>query len=270
MLAKCKELIRFIQDLIASRNIILELSRNDFKVKYTGSYLGIIWAFVHPIITILVFWFVFQVGFKVGPVEKVPFILWMICGQIPWFFFSEAWNNATNCLYEYSYLVKKVVFRVSILPIVKILSSLYVHLFFICFIFLMFGIYGYSPNIVNIQVLYYLFATIMLVVALSWVTSAVVLFLKDATQIIAIILQFGFWLTPIFWSYKIVPTEYRYLLKLNPMFYIVEGYRDTFINHVWFWKHYNQTMYFWIITIGLFISGALFFRRLRPHFSDVL
>lgn len=270
MLRKFREFIYFIRDLYTQRQLILDLAKNDFKVKYAGSYFGITWAFVQPIITILIFWFVFEVGFKSQPISKVPFILWLICGMIPWFFFSESWGSATNCLHEYSYLVKKVIFRVSILPIVKIVSALFIHMFFICFLFLMFLLYGFPLQVINIQVVYYLFSTIMLVVALSWFTSGLAVFFRDTVPAMSIIIQFGFWLTPIFWNYEVLPEGYLKFFKLNPMFYIVQGYRDTFIDYVWFWHRYNQTAYFWCLTAILFVLGALFFRRVRPHLSDVL
>ncbi|SHH33898.1 ABC transporter permease [Tepidibacter thalassicus] len=251
--------------------IIFELAKNDFKAKYAGSYLGVIWGFIQPIITILVFWFVFQVGFKTPPIEKdIPFILWLVCGMIPWFFFSDGFVNATNCLLEYSYLVKKVVFRVSILPIVKILSSIFVHLFFVVFIFIMFFLYGNKLSIYNIQVFYYSFSIVILLLGLSFITSSINVFLKDTVQIVSIIIQFGFWLTPIFWSYKNIPVKYVKFFKLNPMYYIVQGYRDAFINHVWFWERYNQTIYFWCLSILILTVGVFIFKRLRPHFSDVL
>lgn len=270
MINRIEDFIIFIRDIINSRKLIFKLAKNDFKVRYTGSYLGVIWAFIQPIINMLVLWFVFEIGFKSAPIEDFPFILWLICGMIPWFFFSEGISNGTNSLIEYSYLVKKVVFRVGILPIVKIISSLFVHLFFIGFIFVMFTVYGYKPSIYYIQVFYYSFALIVLLLGLSWITSSLIVFLRDTNQIVSIILQLGFWLTPIFWSYKILPDNYEKLFKLNPMYYIVEGYRDTFINHIWFWHRYNQTMYFWFITIITFIIGALLFKKLKPHFSDVL
>ena len=95
-----------IKDLLASRKMIWKLSRNDFKTKYAGSYLGIFWAFVQPIITVAIYVFVFQVGFKAAPADNgYPCVLYLIAGIIPWFFFAEALMNATNCLMEYSYLV---------------------------------------------------------------------------------------------------------------------------------------------------------------------
>ncbi len=70
------------------RKLIINLAKNDFKVKYAGSYFGVFWAFFQPIIQILIFWFVFQVGFQAGPVKGYPYVLWLIAGIIPWFFFS--------------------------------------------------------------------------------------------------------------------------------------------------------------------------------------
>lgn len=265
-----KRAIIFIKDLIKSRRLIFELAKKDLQNRYLGSYLGIVWAFVQPMVTILIFWFVFQVGFKSAPVDNLPYVLWLICGMVPWFFFSEALQGATNSVVDNGYLVKKIVFRVNLLPIIRILSSLFIHIFFIIVIFVMFIIYGYRPSIYNIQVVYYLIATIALLLGLSWITSALVVFLRDLGQIIAIVIQFGFWLTPIFWSFNIMPEKYHFIFKINPIYYIVEGYRDTFINHIWFWQHYNLTISYWVITLILFFAGMLLFKKLRPHFADVL
>lgn len=270
MLGFIRQFLTFFVDMLQSRRLIFDLAKRDFQYKYLGSYFGILWAFIQPTITIIIFWFVFQIGFKSIPIDNFPFILWLLCGMIPWFFFSEALANATNAVIENSYLVKKVVFRVSILPVIKILSAFFIHLFFIIVLVFIFLIYGYRPSIYTLQVIYYLFATFVLVLGLSWITSALVVFLKDVGQIVAMLLQFGFWITPIFWSLKIVPQSYHGVFKLNPLFYIVEGYRDTFIYHKWFWEHTHQTPYFWGVTLLLFITGAAVFKRLRPHFADVL
>lgn len=260
----------FLLDIFKSRRLIFELAKKDLKNRYLGSYLGIIWAFIQPMVTIFIFWFVFQVGFRSAPVDNFPYVLWLVCGMVPWFFFSEGLQGATSSITDNSYLVKKVVFRVSSLPIIRIFSALFIHVFFIVVIFAMFFIYGYKPSIYNLQVIYYLIATISLLLGLCWITSALVVFIRDLGNIIAILIQFGFWLTPIFWSFKIMPEKYHFILKLNPIYYIVEGYRDTFINHIWFWQHYNITISFWLITLTLLFIGVFLFKRLQPHFADVL
>ncbi len=116
----------------------MSLAKNDFKTKYAGSYLGITWAFVQPIITVLVYWFVFQVGLRSGNIGNFPFVLWLVAGLVPWFFFQDTLNGGTNAHIESSYLVKKVVFKISVLPIVKAVSALlYMHfLWLLCWCFI--------------------------------------------------------------------------------------------------------------------------------------
>jgi len=260
----------FFTEIIKSRKLIFELAKNDFKKHYLGSYLGVVWSFVQPTSTIAVLWFVFQVGFRTAPVNNFPFILWLISGLVPWFFVSEVLAQGTNSVLENGYLVSKVVFRVSTLPIVKIISALLVHLVFIVFMFLMFLFYGYRPTIYYLQLIYYVFAAVILLLGITWLTSSLVVFLRDIGQLVSVTLQFGFWITPIVWSYQTVPQKYLPILKLNPFYYLVEGYRDTFVYHRWFWEHAYLTAYYWCITLILFAVGAMVFKRLRPHFADVL
>ncbi len=263
--------LNFITELWSRRQMIQELTVRDFKSKYLGSYLGMLWAFVHPTIYIVILWFVFQVGFKSKPQADYPFVLWMMCGIIPWFFFSECLQSATNSILDNSFLLKKVVFSIGMLPIVKILSALIIHSFFIVIIFIMSMLYGYSPDLHYLQVFYYLFAAIVLLLGLSWLTSSLIIFMRDIGQLVSMVLQFAFWLTPIFWSAKILPVKYANLIKLNPVYYLVEGYRESFIYKVWFWEgHYILSLYYWIVTGIIFVVGAVVFRRLRPHFADVL
>lgn len=260
----------FVRDLFRSRELLFELTKRDFKARYLGSYLGLLWAFVQPSITILVLWFVFQVGFKAQPVDDFPFILWIMCGMIPWFFFADSLAGATTSIMDNSFLVKKVVFRVSILPIVKILSALIIHVFFIGILFAVYFIYGYEVSIYHVQIVYYLLAIIILNLGLSWATSSIIIFMKDMGQIVSVLLQFGFWLTPIFWSIKMVPIKYQIFIKLNPIYYVIEGYREAIIYHRWFWENMIMTVYFWAIALSVFICGALLFWKLKPHFADVL
>jgi lipopolysaccharide transport system permease protein/teichoic acid transport system permease protein len=264
------EIAYFIKDIVKNRAVFKSLVVNDFKQRYLGSYLGILWAFIQPLITVLIFWFVFQVGFKAQPVSDVPFILWLVAGMFPWFFFAEALSNATNAIMENAYLVKKVVFKVAFLPIIKIISALLVHLFFIGLLYLLFLLYGYGFSLYWLQIFYYLFATIVLVLGISYFTSSVVVFFRDMGQLVAMLLQFGFWMTPIFWSIEIIPAKYQWFLKLNPLYYIVEGYRDSMIHHVWFWERPLLTLYFWVVALGMLWLGFSTFRRLKPHFADVL
>ena len=97
-------------------------------------------------------------------------------------------------------------------------------------------------------------------------------FFKDLGQIVNIILQVGIWVTPIMWnidSAQFSPTVIK-ILKFNPMFYIVQGYRDSFINQKWFWEYPTMTLYYWIFAMVVLLLGIRVFRKLRTHFADVL
>lgn len=263
---------KMIHEAVQNRKMIRKLAKNDFVTKYAGSYLGILWAFVQPVITILLYWFVFQVGFSTRDVGDYPFVLWLSAGMIPWFFFSDAWNGATGSLLEYSFLVKKVVFNVGILPVIKIFSAFCVTFFFHVFVIILFALNGYVPTIHILQIAYCMVCTIALAWGLSYFTSSVILFVRDLGHFLNVLLQVLMWMTPIMWDISMVE-KYPWLvqiLKLNPVFYIVQESRNALFSEGWFWQDPLWTVYFWGITVLLFLAGARVFQKLRPHFADVM
>lgn len=267
-----RKLMNYIKEIISNRKLIANLSFNDFKTKYAGSFLGIVWAFIQPLITIFVYWFAFQVGLRSQDVGNFPFALWFMAGLIPWFFFSDGLNGGTNALIDYSYLVKKVVFNIDILPLVKVISAVFVHIFFIVFLLIMYALYGYYPDLYSLQILYYSLCLFLLVLGLSYITATLVVFFRDLGQIVNIILQVGVWMTPILWNIDTmqVSDTIKKLLKLNPVYYVVQGYRDALINKAGFWEHPWLTLYFWLFTLLAFFIGTRLFKKLRLHFADVL
>ena len=227
-----KDLFLFMKDIYQNRKLLLQFSVNDFKSRYAGSFLGILWAFINPVFTVLIYWLVFGFGLKAAMTDgKYPFIVYLITGMIPWFFFSDAFTSTTLVFREYTYLVKKVVFNIRILPTTKILSNL---------------------------------------TGLTWLTASIQPFLPDIMQLITIVLQLVMWTLPILWS----PSQFNpvivQILKLNPLYYVVQGYRESFLGQAWFWEHGMYTLYFWVFTLAIFVIGSAVFRRLKPHFSDVL
>ena len=118
-------------EIYRNRHLILKLAKNDLKTRFAGSYLGLVWAFVQPVVSVLIYWLVFGHGLKSGQSLDVPFLVYLVSGIVPWFYFQEVMSAGTATLLEYSYLVKKVVFNIRVLPVVKAFSALFVHLFFV-------------------------------------------------------------------------------------------------------------------------------------------
>lgn len=266
--------ISLLKEIVTRRKLIWDLAKADFKKRFVGSYFGMVWMFVQPLVTVLIYFFIFQLGFKSAPpVPGVPYVLWLVPGIVPWFFYSEALNCITGCLQEYSYLVKKVVFQVEILPVIKLISCLLVHGFFLLIMLIMALCFGKMPMATWIQILYYSFAASMLALSFGYLTSAINVFFKDMAQIVSICLQFGMWLTPIMYQENMFSGDYPWIvtvLKLNPFYYIVAGYRDSILTGNWFWERPTLTVYFWAVTLLMGFAGLKVFKRLRPHFSDVL
>lgn len=260
-------------ELFQSRHLIWKLAKNDFKKRYAGSYMGALWAMLQPVVTIAMYYIVFDkiMGNSINRgTGEIPFVLFLTAGLVPWFYFSEALNSGTNALLEYNYLVKKVVFKISVLPIIKIIAATFIHVFFVCVMLVVAVIYGYYPTIYTLQIFYYSICLFLFVLALSYTTCSIVVFFKDLSQIINIGLQIGIWVTPIMWNLNILDNKWIVILKLNPLVYIVNGYRSAVYGREWFFRDFFSTMYFWIITTVIFGIGALIFKRLKVHFADVL
>jgi ABC-type polysaccharide/polyol phosphate export permease len=260
----------FVVILFQRRYLIGEMAKRNITQQYVGSFLGFFWTFINPLVMIFILWVVFSVGFRAAPKGNVPFVVWLTAGMAMWNTFAEIINGSTGVIIRNTHLVKKVVFPLSILPVVELVSSFVTHTVLLLMLLAMIVLYGMPFSFYWLQFLYYFAAMSALALGLSWITSSVNIFARDTSQIVGVILQFGFWATPIFWDVSIMPTPVQFALKLNPMYYIVQGYRDSFIYFVPFWHHWQMTLYYWGLTGFVFILGATIFLRLRPHFADVL
>lgn len=263
-------------ELWMNRHLIWKLAKNDFKKRYAGSYLGAVWAMIQPVVTVVMYYIVFDVIMGAGDqtagarATSIPYVLFLTAGLVPWFYFTEALNNGTQALNEYSYLVKKVVFKISILPIIKVIAATFIHGFFVLIMLIIAAVYGFYPTIYTIQIFYYSACTFIFVLALCYSTCAIMVFFRDIAQIINILLQIGMWATPILWNVASFDPKVQMYIKINPLVYIVEGYRSAVCEQQWFFEDFYSTMYFWIFTVVLFGIGCLIFKRLKPHFADVL
>jgi len=249
--------------------IFFELLKQDIKERNLGSLFGIFWSFFVPLITIIIMWVVFQYGFKKNNIDGYPYSIWYLAGIIPWFYFADAFMQATNSIRSKSFLIKKTKFNPLYLPVIKIISNLIIYSVLILFLIFLYLYYGYKIDLYVLQIIYYLICLVIFLFAISLITSSLILFVKDVGEIVAILIRFGMWVTPIFWSIKMVPEKYRWIFNLNPVYYVIEGFRDALLYKIWFFEK-STTIIFWIITIILLCVGIIVFKRLKEHFGDVI
>jgi ABC-type polysaccharide/polyol phosphate export permease len=265
-----KSFFYFIKLIFLQKHLIISMARREVATQYVGSLLGFIWTFVNPMAMIFVFWVVFSLGFRLKPTNNVPFVVWLTAGMAAWFFFADIINGSATVVNANAHLIKKTLFPSQILPVIKIIACLITHLVFL-FVLIILIIFQKMPfSFYYLQFLYYLFCMIIFALGLGFTVSALNPFIRDVSQIVGVAIQIGFWATPIFWDLGMMPPKIQTIIKLNPMYYIVQGYRESFIYFLPFWRHPYQTLYFWFIAVIIFIIGAFVFKKLKPQFADVL
>ena len=246
------------------------MSKHDLISRYIGTFGGPFWAVIHPLATVIIYWFVFSFGFKaVGP-AGTPFVLYLVSGLVPWLLFSNTLASSVTAVTGNVHLVKKTVFPTEILPIVHLVSETFPHIAMLSILWALAWFYGYEPTFFFFQVGYYYGALVFFVLGLAWLFSALQVFHRDLGQVLVVILSLWFWLTPIVWTRDMIPPQFRWIVDYNPTSYVVEGYRGSLLFGYPFWIDWTSALRFWVLTVGVFLLGAYVFRRLRPEFADVL
>ena len=265
-----QKFFQFLQLLYGQRQLIISMAKRELASDYIGSFLGAVWTFIRPLVMIAVFWFVFSIGFKAKPMNDVPFVVWLTAGMAPWFVFADIINGSTTSIVNNANLIKKTLFPSQIFPVVKIVSCLMTHSVFLFILIGLIFLQGMDISLHYFQFLYYLFGLSVFALGIAWIVSALHVFLRDVGQLVGVILQVGFWLTPIFWDISMMSERTQSILKFNPIYYVIQGYRDSFITFVPFWHHPLYTVYFWVVSLTVLVTGALIFQKLKPQFADVL
>jgi len=260
----------FFTELFFRRSLIWVLGVRELRKKYFGSILGIAWIFIEQLAFVAVLWTVFTKGFKFSPAGDLPFLPWFIASYMLWIFMSTFLTSSTQLFQNYSFLLKKWKFNISTLPVINMIPFLLIHLVFVFIFICVCLLYRIEPSWFWLQSLYYMFSTLVFLLGVSWFIASVSLFVHDIRNVVAIIIQLGFWISPIYWEAKLFPDEYHLYLKLNPMHYLLQGYRDSFIYHEPFWSKAYEGIYFWSIAFFFLLLGMVTYKKLRPHFGDVI
>lgn len=248
--------------------MIYALAWRDLQSRYVGTLAGILWTFAHPIAVVSIFYVVFAIGFRSQRIEGAPFILWFVSGFVPWLFLSEALTSVTDSVVRNAHFIKKTVFPSEVLAVVHLLASLVPHGIFSVLLAILLAYYHIPFHVYTVLALYYVVCICVLVVGLGWFLSAVQVFYRDISHGLSIGLNLLFWATPIVWSPDNLPEEYRFVLTFNPVYYIIQGYRNAVMSHQA--PDPSQTVFFWSIALLLFFVGAYVFERMKPEFADAM
>lgn len=258
-----------LNDILSKLGNILTLSENDFKARYAGNFFGVLWAFVYPCVTVVLYWFVFQVALRGGTADNVPYILWLVSALVPYFFICDALPGTASVFIDYSYLVKKVRFDTGILPLVRIISNYKVHVFYTVLLMCISLCFGYSFKPQDLWIIYYMAAEFIFILAVGTLLSVLTVFVRDIRSIISVAVQIGYWLTPLFWDiWEIDSRLAKVIMAANPITYITEGFRRAILYGDSPIDMPRYTLYFWCVALALGCAGYFLFKKLKGSLAD--
>ena len=261
----------FIKILWRNKRLTLQLGKNDFKNRFANTSLGQVWGFLQPFVFMSLYVVVFQYIFKQSGPEGVPYIVWFLPGMAMWLILNDGIMTATNSIRGYSYLVKKVVFPIDIIPVISLIAGAFVSLFLILIAAVVCGVYSFLPNVLHL--IYMIIATYAFLVAITRITSAIATLIPDFSNLLGIAMQIGMWVTPVLWDLTMIYEQQTLcrILKCLPFTYLVTGFRETFMGGNILTAGYGIfTIVFWVITILAFVWGNIIFKKSKKDFADVL
>lgn len=251
-------------------NNIWQMALKDLKKQYSGTILGYSWSLIKDVIFVFAYWFTIHIGLKGTSSVGYPYMAWLAVGLSAWFFIRDTFAPCSKSIRQNRYLVTKMSYPVSTIPTFKIIASFISSLMFMCVVILIVLISGINVDIHWIQIIYYQFAAIMLMIGISLITSALVVVSRDIEMFINSIVFLLFWFTPILFPITNLSNTLAFVMRLNPFYYIVDGYRASFIYGQWFWERPLLSMYFWILVICTILLGSFVHGKLRNQFVDIL
>ena len=243
-------MLKVFKELYKYRELLKTNVKKEIRGKYKNSFLGVLWSFLNPLLQIVVYAIVFQLILK-NPQEN--YAVFICCGLIPWTFFSSAITRSAFTMVENGNIVtsEAVNFLISTIIILA---------------FVIFGGIGISKYIIFYPLV--LVAQYVLLIAIGLIVSSISVYVRDLQHLIGVALQLFFYATPIVYSADVIPAEYRWILNINPMTYIIEAYRDIF---------YNQTMIdivpLLLLIVGSLVAcviGYMIFNKLQKGFAEQL
>ncbi len=267
-----KDFLKIINEHHTYKEQILKLARADLIKTYRGAALGWSWAIIKPTVTIFVYWFAFEIGLRSGGnVNGFPFFLWLIAGLIPWFYINDMLTIGTEAIRKYSYLVTKMKFPVATIPTFVSISKLFVDIILIIIMLLIFCAFGFSPDIYWLQLIFYVLISFVFWTTWSLFSASFAAISKDFANLVKSFVPAVLWLSGVLWDpEKIKILWLKKMLRLNPVTYIVNGFRNTLINKVWFWEQPMRLVYFFIILLIMIIIALWAYKKVRKDIPDVL
>jgi len=258
-----------LKELIRSRELIFFMTWRDLKVRYKQTVLGVAWAIIQPVMTMVVF-SIFFGGLARVPSDGIPYPLFSLAGLLPWQLFENSLRNASRSLVTNRNMITKIYFPRVVLPLSSVLACIVDFFVAVPILIFMMIYYHYSPNIYLLLIPFYILLTIITSFGVALWFSAMDVLYRDIGYIIPFICQLWMYLTPIaYGSGMISNPKLQFIYNLNPMVGVVNGFRSSLLG-VYNTVPIQSIVFSSVISILILISGLVYFRRMEKQFADLI
>ncbi len=253
------------------RSLIRSMVRRDIVGRYRGSYGGLFWTILHPLLMMLTYAFVFGVVLRArfpGDGRPGAFVLYFLAGMLPWLAFSEAAGRAPSIVVEHTSFVKKILFPVEILPVNLVLTGLFSEVFGIAIFLAGMFYFGRDLTASALMLPLILLPQFLFTAGVCWFLAALGVFFRDLGQLIGFLLTVWFFTTPICYPQASLPQAYLWIFDKNPMYVFVQAYRAVLLEGAA--PAWGPLATLTVVSVLLCVAGHACFHRLKKSFPDVL
>ena len=261
----------FVRNLVSGRTLLIQLVKRDFARRFVGSAGGWVWGLIHPLVMLASYMFVFQICLKQKPLPgevTSNYTVFLVASYLPWLLFQEAVMRSSTVLVENANLITKTVFPSEILPVSVFLSSLLNHLMALGLMMAVIGVWTGGLSLMALMLPVYMLLLGLFAIGIGWIVASLQVYLRDTAQMLTVVMTLWFWVTPIFISEEQIPPSFRFLIRLNPLAFVVRAYRERLLSYRW--PDLSELGLLTAYAVTVFILGGLFFRHLKRGFADVL
>lgn len=264
-----------MKEIFTNLQLIWAVARYNNKATFQGHYLGLAWEIMTPVIQIGLFFFVFGTIRGDQPVYlneevAVAFLPWMLVGMSAWLFMKSATMQGSKSIQKQIKLVSKMQFPVSVIPGIAMAGKLTAYFVTLSAVIIMIVVLGHMPSLYWIQYFYYLFAMLVFIYFFALLNSTLTIMIRDYQQILQPIMQLVFWFSGVVWRIQeMVPERFIRVLDLNPFSYLLTGFRNTFLGEIFFWEHWETTVFFWLLILLMALISSHLHLKLRDKFIDL-
>lgn len=251
---------------------ILKLAKADILKTYRGSALGWAWAIIKPVVTIFVFWFAFSYGLRSGDdVNEYPFFLWLIAGFVPWFYMQEMITGGAGCIRAHKFMITKMMFPTTVIPTFVSISKLTVNLILQVIMIVIFAAFGHLPDIYYLQIPVYCLMMYMFFTVWGLFAGMLSAISKDFLNLVKAFSTAIFWMSGIIYDVQTITTPWiRSILSYNPITIVASGYRNCFIDKVWFFEDLYAMKCFAVVMIVITVLALWAYKKLYKDIVDVM